>query len=149
MNDESQRKKVLHYAFCLLPKSNRDVLEVILAFLKFVASYAGRNKDEPGNRMDLENLATVVAPNILYPRPKDSGKGKETVGVAEDAFLAISAVRMLMEYLDEFVLVPPEFERNIIVGSSDVAGRDLGRRGDVRFSAGNGAGSTLDALEAR
>ncbi len=87
---------MVHYAFCLLPKPNRDVLEVLLVFLRLAAEYAGHG-EEVGSRMDVENLATVFAPCVLYP--KDPSRG------AEDAYLAIGAVRMLIQHEEEMVLV--------------------------------------------
>lgn len=120
------------------------MLEVVLSFLRVVAEYAGQIQgDGPGNKMDIDNLATVIAPCILYPKAKDATK--VAMSATEDAFLAISAVKMMVTYLDEFVLVPPEFER-INSNSSDVSGRDLGVTGDVRFSTGN-SGAQVEGVE--
>ncbi|KAI9024038.1 hypothetical protein DFJ74DRAFT_62185 [Hyaloraphidium curvatum] len=123
--DEPSRKKALHYAFCLLPKGNREVLEVVLLFLRFVAEHADGGGGT-GNKMDIDNLATVVAPCILYARPKEAGKGKDAASVAEDTFMAISVVRTLMDHLDEFVLVPREFEKKLDSNSTEVIGGDAG-----------------------
>lgn len=51
---------IIHYAICILPKPNRDILLTTLALLNWVAQHSCENK------MDFENLARVMAPNILY-----------------------------------------------------------------------------------
>ncbi|KAI8639611.1 Rho GTPase activation protein [Parasitella parasitica] len=51
---------IIHYAVCILPKPNRDILLTILALLHWVAQHSAVNK------MDFENLARVITPNILY-----------------------------------------------------------------------------------
>jgi hypothetical protein len=57
-----QRLETLHWAICALPKANRDILLLVLALLNWVARHAEDNK------MDAENLARVMAPNILYSK---------------------------------------------------------------------------------
>ncbi|KAI8069739.1 Rho GTPase activation protein [Gilbertella persicaria] len=57
---------ILRYTICILPKANRDTLLIILALLNWVARHASHNK------MDYENLATVMAPNILYETRKQT-----------------------------------------------------------------------------
>lgn len=97
-----QRKRILHLCICLLPKPNRDLLEVFLVFLRQVASFSG---DDTGNKMDMNNLATVIAPNILYGKAKDD-KQQKIIGSAKDeSFLAIDAVKMLMQHQDEMWIV--------------------------------------------
>jgi hypothetical protein len=60
-----QRLETLHWAICALPKANRDILLLVLALLNWVAKHAEDNK------MDAENLARVMAPNILYGKVQD------------------------------------------------------------------------------
>lgn len=50
--------------------------------------------------MDLQNLATVITPNILYARSKDPSR--------DESFLAIRAVHELLEHQDEIFQVPVE-----------------------------------------
>ncbi|KAG0744828.1 hypothetical protein G6F61_006044 [Rhizopus arrhizus] len=56
---------LLHYALLLLPKPNRDTFLLVLALLHWVAKHADDNK------MDVDNLARVMTPNILYPEVPD------------------------------------------------------------------------------
>lgn len=96
LETETARKKVLHLTCCLLPKVNRDTMEVLFLFLKWVASFS-QIADDQGSKMDLMNLATVITPNILYSKGKDPTK--------DDSFMAIEAVHMLLKYGEEFCAV--------------------------------------------
>jgi hypothetical protein len=92
---------VLHLVCCLLPKPHRDTLEVLFVFLKWTASFSHVD-EETGSKMDLQNLATVICPNILYSKATDPTR--------DESFLAIRAVLELLEYQDEFWQVPPDLE---------------------------------------
>lgn len=50
--------------------------------------------------MDLQNLATVIAPNILYPRGRDLAR--------EESFTAIRVMTRLLEDQDQYFIVPSE-----------------------------------------
>ncbi|CAG8513332.1 10526_t:CDS:10 [Paraglomus brasilianum] len=97
--DSQARKKILHLTCCLLPKVNRDTMEVLFSFFKWVASFSHVD-EETGSKMDLHNLATVITPNVLYSKSKDPSK--------DDSFLAIEAVHSLLKYQDDFCLVPED-----------------------------------------
>ncbi|KAG9300575.1 hypothetical protein G9A89_000756 [Geosiphon pyriformis] len=99
LEDEVTRKKILHLTCCLLPTVNRDTMEVLFIFFKWVASFSHVD-EETGSKMDLHNLATVITPNILYSKSKDPTK--------DDSFLAIEAVHSLLRYQDEFWTVPED-----------------------------------------
>ena len=66
-------------------------MEVLFRFLAWTASFAQVDEDS-GSKMDSHNLATVMAPNILYSTAKNSP--------VDDSFLAIEAVRRLIEFND-------------------------------------------------
>jgi hypothetical protein len=57
---EAETLAVIHYAICILPKVNRDILLLILGLLFWVSRHADTNK------MNADNLARVMAPNMLY-----------------------------------------------------------------------------------
>lgn len=84
----------------LLPKNNRDTMEVLFVFLKWVASFAHMD-EETGSKMDLQNLATVICPSILYSRGQNA--------VRDESFGAIRVVTSLLENQDVFYCVPEEF----------------------------------------
>ncbi|KAI8878968.1 Rho GTPase activation protein [Backusella circina FSU 941] len=58
--EEASAIQIIYYAICMLPKPNRDVLLLLLAFLNWVSRHSDVNK------MDVDNLARVMAPNMLY-----------------------------------------------------------------------------------
>ena len=92
--DEEKKKRVLHLTCCLLPKSHRDSLEILFAFLNWAASFS-QVDEESGSKMDTHNLATVIAPNIL--KEKESA----TVAMDDSSFLGIEAVNSLIDFNDE------------------------------------------------
>jgi hypothetical protein len=89
--DEDKRRRVLHLTCCLLPKPHRDCLEILCSFFNWVASFH-QVDEESGSKMDTHNLATVIAPNILYTNQK---------GPVDDNFLAIEVVHTLIEYNEQ------------------------------------------------
>lgn len=82
-----------------MPKYHRDTMEVLFVFLKWVASFSHVD-EETGSKMDLQNLATVICPNILYAKGKDPTR--------DETSSAIRVVNELLEYQDEFWVVSTE-----------------------------------------
>ncbi|KAJ3110307.1 hypothetical protein HDU96_006734 [Phlyctochytrium bullatum] len=97
LSSPALRKRALHCTVCLLPKPNLDLLYVLLSFLRSVSS---ENQGGGQNRMDLDSLATVIAPNILYPESnkEDDGGGMQ---------MAIACVRLMLDCQAELLYVPP------------------------------------------
>jgi hypothetical protein len=89
--DEDKRRRVLHLTCCLLPKAHRDCLEILCSFFHWVASFH-QVDEESGSKMDTHNLATVIAPNILFTNAKTP---------VDDNFLAIEVVHTLIECNDQ------------------------------------------------
>lgn len=85
--DDDKRRRVLHLTCCLLPKAHRDCLEILCSFFNWVASFH-QIDEESGSKMDTHNLATVIAPNILFTNAKMP---------VDDNFLAIEVVHTLIE----------------------------------------------------
>ncbi|OUM60823.1 hypothetical protein PIROE2DRAFT_69689 [Piromyces sp. E2] len=123
VEDENKRFKIVQSACALLPKCNRDLLEVLLIFLKEVASYSSENK------MDIDNLATIIAPTICYSKSKDP--------VKDDSFLAIEAVKLLITHQDRLWIVP--FEVNNMIKSeppqNNVNIKDIKKKNDNLIKA--------------
>ncbi|KAM0787658.1 hypothetical protein ACM66B_003722 [Microbotryomycetes sp. NB124-2] len=94
-----ERKRALHLCCCLLSKSHRDTMEALFVFLKWVASFSHVD-EETGSKMDLQNLATVISPNILYSKGNNPAK--------DESFSAVRVVHDLLEHQDEFWQVPAE-----------------------------------------
>ncbi|KAI8145372.1 hypothetical protein BJV82DRAFT_666635 [Fennellomyces sp. T-0311] len=91
MDSDAEAKTVLYFACCMLPKPNRDVMQLLFLFLNHVASY------HEHNRMDLHNLARIFAPSVLYASPLQTTREE------------IDVVTMLIKYQADFTMVPPEF----------------------------------------
>lgn len=121
----------------LLPRYHRDTLEVILVFLKWVASFAHVD-EETGSKMDLGNLATVITPSILKANRRDGGR--------DESFPGIRVVTELLEEQDELLLVPEEFlsllqDQNYFTASSDQP-RELLKKIDTFFRLRHGSSSS-------
>ncbi|KAF9178839.1 hypothetical protein BGZ50_007441 [Haplosporangium sp. Z 11] len=124
MEDEAVRKSILHLTCCLLPKANRDSMEAICLFMRWVASFSHVD-EETGSKMDLHNLATVITPNILYSKSKDP--------IKDESFLAIEAVMGLLEYQDDFCVVPMDLSfilsnQDLVESSIDLSSKDILKR---------------------
>lgn len=100
LESESDRKRVTHLACCLLPKANRDTMEVLFIFMKWVSQFADM-EDNTGSKMHIVNLATVLAPNILYSKSKDP--------IKDESFFSIETVTMMLQNAEEFATVPEDF----------------------------------------
>ncbi|KAF9358880.1 hypothetical protein BGX34_008669 [Mortierella sp. NVP85] len=124
MEDEAVRKTILHLTCCLLPKANRDSMEAICLFLRWVASFSHVD-EETGSKMDLHNLATVLTPNVLYSKSKDP--------IKDESFLAIEAVMGLLSYQEDFCMVPEDVslilsDQDLVESSMDLSSKDILKR---------------------
>ncbi|KAI9274726.1 hypothetical protein BDA99DRAFT_247182 [Phascolomyces articulosus] len=127
LKSAEDKKRALHLACCLLPKPNRDTLEVLFLFLRWVATFA-QIGESSGSKMTLHNIATVLAPNILYNKGKDP--------VKDDSFASIEAVDLLLEYHEEFCTVPEDIVmplQSLSYGEDDMeaSARDILRKCEV------------------
>lgn len=127
MPSELDRKRYLHYISIILPKPNRDTMEVLFVFLKWVASFAHVD-EETGSKMDLQNLATVICPSILY------GKGRDVAH--SESVMAIPVVTELLVNQDEFWQVPDEFlpilhDQEYFASSMELPSKDFMKKCDT------------------
>ncbi|KAI7860850.1 hypothetical protein BDC45DRAFT_492974 [Circinella umbellata] len=127
LKSAEDKKRALHLACCLLPKPNRDTLEVLFLFLKWVATFA-QTGESSGSKMTLHNIATVLAPNVLYNKGKDP--------VKDDSFASIEAVDLLLQYQEEFCTVPEDIVmplQSLSYGEDDMeaSARDILRKCEV------------------
>ncbi|TLD13482.1 uncharacterized protein PgNI_04941 [Pyricularia grisea] len=100
IQDADKRRQCLHLICCLLPKCHRDCLEILFCFLKWAGTFH-QVDDESGSKMDVKNLATVIAPNILYLQSK-------ALTLDSDPMFAIVAVETLIQDIEEMCLVPDD-----------------------------------------
>lgn len=110
------RKRVLQLTYCMLPRSHRNLVEVLLYFFSWVASFSEID-EETGSKMDIHNLATVIAPNILISKQSsNSSSGNSSnsgtnnsdsqQASGDNYFLAIEVVNQLIEQHEEFSIIP-------------------------------------------
>jgi hypothetical protein len=117
----------------LLPKCNQDTVQVLFVFLKWVASFA--HVDESGNKMDLQNLSTVLAPNVLYSKGRDVAR--------EETFSCIRVITDFLEHQDELYTVPQEFmdvlrDKEFFSGALELPGKEFLKKIDsyMKMKAG-------------
>jgi hypothetical protein len=143
-------------------------MEVLFSFLNWASSFSHVD-EESGSKMDIHNLATVMAPNVLHSNNKNFG--------VEDSFLAIEAVSSLIEYSDSMcevgdipvgymlnklvetanILQVPQDLQSILNdstlfnGSADITTKEILKRyGDIGKTAGlQLASTTVDAVPIR
>ncbi|KAI8346377.1 hypothetical protein EDC96DRAFT_521501 [Choanephora cucurbitarum] len=102
VSTQAEMLAIIRCSICILPKPNRDTLLMILVLLNWVARHADENK------MDYENLATVMAPNILYKNHET----KKTSHVPADPAIChgeICVISAMIEHVDKLIEVPSEF----------------------------------------
>ncbi|KAI8911219.1 hypothetical protein DFJ77DRAFT_91248 [Powellomyces hirtus] len=138
MTGTARRKEALHYVCCMLPKANLDFLSVLVYFLRHVAEYC--EVEDHGNKMGLDNLATVITPNVLYSKSKNAAD--------DENVLAIEAVRMILEYQDELWMLPPliseRLKNDVNFGDRPSRGAEPGGASVTRsFSVGKRAGDSI------
>lgn len=95
--DDDKRRKCLHLTCCLLPKPHRDSMEILFCFLKWAGSFH-QVDEEVGSRMDIKNLSTVIAPNILYTNAKQ-------LALDSDPMFVIVGVEDLISDIEQMCLV--------------------------------------------
>ncbi|GAN06883.1 hypothetical protein MAM1_0140d06373 [Mucor ambiguus] len=95
---------IMHYAICILPKPNRDILLTVLALLHWVAQHSVENK------MDYENLARVMAPNILYTNQEKEKKQQsydlKDISTCHGEIWVIST---MIQHYEKFFQIPNDF----------------------------------------
>lgn len=81
---------VIQLIMCLLPKQNIDLLFVLVKFFVEVST------NSAVHRMDLDNMATVIAPNILYSK----------INPLEHTGVVIDVIRLLFQAHGSIFKVP-------------------------------------------
>lgn len=145
-NDEDVKYRILHLTCCLLPKAHRDTMEVVFTFFTWVAQFAQVDEDS-GSKMDEHNLATVVTPNVLYSRNKESGM--------DDSFAAIETVYAMIKYSGEFSCVPEDLmlilhDTSLFSNSADLTTKDILKRCEDKLGSRIATSSnTVEAITRR
>jgi len=110
-------------------------MEVLFVFLKWVASFAHMDA-ETGSKMDLENLAKVICPSILYARGRDP--------LRDETLSGVHVVTLLLENQDEFFTVPGEFltilhDQDYFANSMDLPSKEFLKKCDTYMRVKGGS----------
>ncbi|KAI1174981.1 rho-type GTPase-activating protein 1 [Nemania sp. FL0916] len=142
IEDADKRRQCLHMAFCLLPQTHRDTLEVLFNFFKWVATFHQVDEDT-GSRMDVHNLARVIAPNILRLNTKSASFSDEPMTV-------VSCVEELIQSNEEMCMVPAEImgilsDSSLFSNNGDITTKEILKR--IEGRAPNGGPRQYDGTE--
>ncbi|KAI8385597.1 hypothetical protein BD560DRAFT_431005 [Blakeslea trispora] len=104
---EPKRKHALHLVCCLMPKPNRDTMILIFACLNWVSRFSQTNK------MDVANLARVIAPSVFYERSTNClAEYRHNAQLDE-----INIIETLIQHIDQFSVVPSDL---VILTTNDI-----------------------------
>ncbi|KAK3330384.1 hypothetical protein B0H66DRAFT_572464 [Apodospora peruviana] len=142
--DEEKQKHCLHLTCCLLPKAHRDCMEVLFCFLKWAGSFH-QIDDENGSKMDIRNLATVIAPNVLLDKNKTST-------LDGDPMTAIDAVDILINNIEEMCSVPDDLvaalsDQSLFGNNTDLTTKEILKRFSDRSTSGLAPRQYADVAE--
>ncbi|AGO10250.1 AaceriABL207Wp [[Ashbya] aceris (nom. inval.)] len=111
-------QRVFPLLYTLLPSAHRNVAEVLFSFLHWTSSFSHVDH-QIGSKMDIHNLSTVIAPNILYQEIPNNGSYGGSADVihntyqdafaqneGENYFLAIETVDYLINNNEQLSMVP-------------------------------------------
>ncbi|KAI9506346.1 hypothetical protein BX070DRAFT_187531 [Coemansia spiralis] len=90
---QRDRMEAFRYAVILMPQANRDMLNVLMTFLTWVATFSHVD-EQTGSKMDVLNLATVITPNILYADVKEPTRGDR-----DDTF-SFEACNVIQQFME-------------------------------------------------
>ncbi|KAF3056589.1 Rho-type GTPase-activating protein 1 [Daldinia childiae] len=133
IKDTDKRRHCLHLTCCLLPQIHRDTLEVLFNFLKWVATFHQVDEDT-GSRMDVHNLARVIAPNVLYTNEKSPS-------FSDEPMTAVACVEELIQFNEEMCMVPAEImdilgDSTLFMNNGDITTKEILKRIETRSAGG-------------
>ncbi|CAJ2501780.1 Uu.00g046330.m01.CDS01 [Anthostomella pinea] len=142
MKDPDKRRQCLHLTCCLLPQTHRDTLEVLFSFLKWVATFHQVDEDT-GSRMDVHNLARVIAPNILFPNTK-------APSFSDEPMIAVACVEELIQYNEDMCMVPAELmdflsDSTLFAHNGEITTKEILKR--IEGRSANGGARQYDNTE--
>ncbi|KAI0842070.1 RhoGAP-domain-containing protein [Hypoxylon sp. FL0890] len=142
IKDTDKRRHCLHLTCCLLPQIHRDTLEVLFSFLKWVATFHQVDEDT-GSRMDVHNLARVIAPNILYTNEKSPS-------FSDEPMVAVACVEELIQFNEEMCMVPAELmdilsDSTLFMNNGEITTKEILKR--IESRAVNGLPRQYDGTE--
>ncbi|KAJ1667879.1 Rho-type GTPase activating protein Rga1 [Coemansia sp. RSA 1646] len=148
---QRERMEAFRYAIILMPQANRDMLNVLMTFLTWVATFS-HVSEQTGSKMDTMNLATVITPNILYADVKEPTRGDrddtfsfEACNVIQQFMEAGETLWMLSDAVITFLR---DNSSDLIEGTSELNTKELLRLCERKFqnhSDGAGGDGAMDS----
>ncbi|SCU92324.1 LANO_0E00364g1_1 [Lachancea nothofagi CBS 11611] len=118
VESDLERHKYFGLLYASLPTFNRNVAEVLFSFLHWTSSFSHIDS-QMGSKMDIHNLSTVIAPNILYQQGTTSNQTTVHGGAihntyndafaqneGENYFLAIEVIDYLINHNEDLSVLP-------------------------------------------
>ncbi|KAJ2390749.1 Rho-type GTPase activating protein Rga1, partial [Coemansia sp. RSA 2603] len=134
---QRERMEAFRYAVILMPQTNRDMLNVLMTFLNWAATFSYVD-EQTGSKMDVLNLATVITPNILYADVKEPTRGDDTF-----SYEACGVVQQLMEAGEYLWMLPDaviaflrDNSTEFVDGTSELNTKELLKRCDRQIQVG-------------
>ncbi|KAJ2820463.1 Rho-type GTPase activating protein Rga1, partial [Coemansia sp. 'formosensis'] len=126
-----ERMDAFRFASILMPQTNRDMLNVLMTFLNWVATFCHVD-EQTGSKMDIFNLATVITPNILYADVKEPTRGDRDDTFSYEACSVIQQFMEAGEYLwmlpDAVITFLRDNSSEFVEGVSELNTKELLRR---------------------
>lgn len=134
--------EALSHIIQLLPTAHRDTLYVFLKFLAHVArcsddvmNLSNSTCISVGNKMDSNNLATVIAPNILHCNVNPSTVASDEE--AEERLDVINVVRTMIDHYEELFTVPADVMNDVYTTMMDAHPQQLDYICEREFALAN------------
>ncbi|CDO94115.1 unnamed protein product [Kluyveromyces dobzhanskii CBS 2104] len=137
ISDSKRKESAFQLLYTMLPRQYRNVTEVVFSFLYWASSFSHVDSHS-GSKMDIHNLSTVIAPNILYrdtdhttgfQPPSNAETYRDTFenNEAEEYFVAIEAIEYLISNNEKLSIVPTHLadlmskvEKEQIISSEEI-----------------------------
>uniref|UniRef100_T1JKW0 Rho-GAP domain-containing protein n=1 Tax=Strigamia maritima TaxID=126957 RepID=T1JKW0_STRMM len=100
ITEKTDQVKALILLVCLLPDVHRDTLKAFLDFLVKITLY------ESENRMSLQNVAMIIAPNLFLPKKQKKNSERDLAFEINLAAVTCRITKMLIKYKDILMTVP-------------------------------------------
>ncbi|KAJ2721294.1 Rho-type GTPase activating protein Rga1 [Coemansia sp. Benny D115] len=131
IQQQRERMEAFRYAVIMMPQANRDMLNVLMTFLTWVATFSYVD-EQTGSKMDILNLATVITPNILYADVKEPTRGDRDDAFSYEACNVIQQFMEAGEYLwmlpDAVIGFLRDNSTEFVEGTSELNTKELLKR---------------------
>ncbi|KAL0083670.1 hypothetical protein J3Q64DRAFT_1822765 [Phycomyces blakesleeanus] len=142
IENTASSKEFLHLVCCLLPKENRDTMQLVFMFLHWVSTFSDDNK------MNIHNLARVIAPSVFYSRTSSKNSHEQNHQSANDG---IRVVEMMIMYQEDLRKIPFELvkimEEPKLVGYVKEHGMDFNSKSFLKICHSKLTGAKFQPMD--